>query len=254
MIEFYAKTEEFFDFTINFLFKKGANMEQQEFAAALGENIRLFRRLQHMTQQELADRLHRSLASVSKYEKGAIAVDAFTLCRIAQALGVPRELLLPQEAQGAPADAAVPRFFSRSPVYFCCPQSEGSGVSVGALELRPETMQVTAYCDLAAPADSRTCRYILCGEMTCSETNVRISASNPLLGGDFLFMAFRQLDLLGDRDAVGLCAALRADYRFRASRVLLSHTRIQPGDDLRGRLDFDKNDLAALKKQQYLLF
>ena len=229
-------------------------MDQQEFAAALGENIRIFRRLQHMTQQELADRLHRSLASVSKYEKGTIAVDAFTLCRIAEVLGVPQELLLPKESQNVRSMSAVPPFFSCLKVYFCCPQSDGNGVSLGMLELQPETMQVTAYCDLENQENDRACRYILCGEMNCSETNVRISASNPLLPGDFLFMAFRQMDLLGDRDAVGLCAALRADYRFRASRVLISRRRIEPGNGLLDSLRFDKLELFELKKHQYLLF
>ena len=230
-------------------------MEQKEFAAALGENIRTFRRLQHMTQRELAGRLHKSLACISKYENGAASIDTFTLHRIAEELGVPSYLLLPGETSEMKSDSKLPYFLRQSTLYFYCPQSKGTGVIEGAMEIHSESMQVTLCCGLTSQSDFRACRYILYGNMSYSEVNFRISASNPLLGGDFVFMAFRLMDLAGGDAAPGICVTLNEDYRFRASRILLSHTRKQPGDIPEyGQLAFNKDDLAELRKRRYLLF
>ena len=54
----------------------------------IGSRIRSFRRAQGMTLQQLADKIHKSRASVSKYETGEITVDIETLFEIAEALGV----------------------------------------------------------------------------------------------------------------------------------------------------------------------
>ena len=230
-------------------------MEQKEFAAVLGENIRTFRRLQHMTQRELAGRLHKSLACISKYENGAASIDTFTLHRIAEELGVPLYLLHPKEASETRPDPKPPYFLRQPTLYFYCPQSKGTGVIEGAMEIRSESMQATLYCGLTSQSDSRACRYVLYGSMSYSEVNIRISASNPLLGGDFVFMAFRLMDLAGGDAAPGICVTLNEDYRFRASRILLRRTRKQPGAiPAPSQLAFSKDDLAELRKRQYLLF
>ena len=54
----------------------------------IGSRIRSFRRAQGMTLQQLADKIHKSRASVSKYETGEIVVDVETLYDISRALNV----------------------------------------------------------------------------------------------------------------------------------------------------------------------
>lgn len=65
-----------------------------------GERIRMYRKMKSMTLQQLADRIHKSRASVSKYENGEIAMDIETLGEIARVLQVsPGQLLDLQEEQ-----------------------------------------------------------------------------------------------------------------------------------------------------------
>ena len=59
----------------------------------IGSRIRSFRRAQGMTLQQLADKIHKSRASVSKYETGEIVVDIETLYDISQALNVELNVL-----------------------------------------------------------------------------------------------------------------------------------------------------------------
>lgn len=54
----------------------------------VGSRIRLYRKASAMTTEELAQKVHKSKGTVSKYESGQIAVDVVTLFEIAHALNV----------------------------------------------------------------------------------------------------------------------------------------------------------------------
>ncbi|MBQ7283504.1 MAG: helix-turn-helix transcriptional regulator, partial [Oscillospiraceae bacterium] len=54
----------------------------------VGQRIRSYRKEQGMTLQQLADAIHKSRASVSKYENGEISIDVETLQDISNALDV----------------------------------------------------------------------------------------------------------------------------------------------------------------------
>ncbi|MBQ5782156.1 MAG: helix-turn-helix transcriptional regulator, partial [Oscillospiraceae bacterium] len=54
----------------------------------IGSRIRNFRRMKKLTLQQLADLIHKSRATVSKYETGEIALDIETLYDISNALDV----------------------------------------------------------------------------------------------------------------------------------------------------------------------
>lgn len=45
----------------------------------IGHRIRMYRKVQGLTLQQLADMIHKSRATVSKYETGEIAIDVDTL-------------------------------------------------------------------------------------------------------------------------------------------------------------------------------
>ena len=61
----------------------------------VGENIKKYRQAHKMTLEELAAAIHKSKSTVSKYEKGMIAVDVITLEEIANVLKVnPAQLLV----------------------------------------------------------------------------------------------------------------------------------------------------------------
>ena len=52
----------------------------------VGAQIRRYRKNRQMTLQQLADRIHKSRASVSKYETGEVSLDIVTLTEIARVL------------------------------------------------------------------------------------------------------------------------------------------------------------------------
>jgi transcriptional regulator with XRE-family HTH domain len=70
-------------------------MERQ----ALAYRIRAFRKLKGLTQTDLADRLGVSIAIVGTIERGTRRVDSRMLGRIAEALGVDQDEIVPVEAR-----------------------------------------------------------------------------------------------------------------------------------------------------------
>ena len=60
----------------------------------VGKRIHNFRKMRKMTLKEVSDRVCKSISTLSKYEKGEIAVDIETLYDLADALQVHVEQLL----------------------------------------------------------------------------------------------------------------------------------------------------------------
>lgn len=60
----------------------------QQLLEHTGKRIRFYRRLKKLSQDELATAIHKSESTLSKYERGTIAIDIATLLDIARVLNV----------------------------------------------------------------------------------------------------------------------------------------------------------------------
>ena len=90
----------------------------------VGKQIRMYRKVQGLTLQQLADMIHKSRASVSKYENGEIALDIETLYDISNALHVNVNQLMDykSEIEKIEQEVVVPSgkgaFFEANRLYF----------------------------------------------------------------------------------------------------------------------------------------
>lgn len=75
----------------------------------IGKRISTLRKERALSQEDLADRLSVSYQQVQKYEKGRTRISVARLCDLAAALGVPLNVLLPEElmAAGVPSAGKV---------------------------------------------------------------------------------------------------------------------------------------------------
>lgn len=86
----------------------------------IGQRIRQFRQGRRMTLDELASAVHKSRATLSKYERGEISMDIETLYDIARALNVRTEQLLCVEAEDRQQLREVgPAFFQGLSRFYC---------------------------------------------------------------------------------------------------------------------------------------
>lgn len=245
-----AKTNE------NHLFGKVvATMEHQEFYTRLGANIRTFRKLQNMTQKDLAQRLRRSLACVSKYEKGGVAIDIFTVYEIAEALSVSPQILLPDEEILRRNDLPrhqLPGIFQQRNVYCYLYVGERRTVVMCRLEIQHDSSHVVVYVEPDDQRDSKSCRYLMTGDISCCETNVVVSATNPLVNGDMMQLCFSRISLIQGTN-VGICTTVTPTYRFRATKCCLTAAPVADPQQLKDTLLLTKEELSYIRKNHSLL-
>ena len=90
----------------------------------IGGRIRMYRKARELTLQQLADLIHKSRASVSKYENGEITLDVETLSEIADVLMVsPGQLMdfnppVPKTAKQPLNHSAKSPFYQAKRLYF----------------------------------------------------------------------------------------------------------------------------------------
>ena len=230
-------------------------MDGSNFYAEVGGNIKTYRKLQHMTQQELAGKINKSMACISKYEKGDIYIDLYTLYEIAEVLNIPPALLLPQDTGASRSvsqpDIDFPPFLQHSPLYLYTWYTKRSELATSVLMIQRETRKVTAYYGVSDLSRYQDSDYIMLGSVVSSESNVQLHFANPLLKGDFMLVCFRTADLITGH-CQGFFGALNDHYRFCASKCYISDTPVRDLAALEKQLTVDKDALSFLRKNNVL--
>lgn len=113
----------------------------------VGRQIRRYRKAARWTLQQLADAIHKSRATVCKYERGEIAADVSTLGDISGALQVPLSQLVsfpPEESALRPPLAGPVRqspFFQARRLYFYFYDGRYHRLKDGVIDIQEETEQ-----------------------------------------------------------------------------------------------------------------
>ena len=130
----------------------GTTMEMNEFYLELGQNIRRFRKICNMTQKQLAHSVNKSLACVSKYEKGTVAIDIYTIQQIANQLGVSVGQLIPESKpvsqQPAATSLQLHPMFRYSPLYLCWYRGGKQSLVRHVIEVDSSSGQVSCYMEV----------------------------------------------------------------------------------------------------------
>lgn len=90
----------------------------------IGKQIRMYRKVQGLTLQQLADMIHKSRATMSKYETGEITLDVETLYDISNALHINMNQLTDYKSAieiappAAPSPTVHSPFFEANRLYF----------------------------------------------------------------------------------------------------------------------------------------
>ena len=215
----------------------------------VGGRVRLYRKMKCFTLAELADRIHKSKATLSKYENGDIPLDVRTLCELADALGIRVQQLL-DGAQSAQSDNAKrDSFFPQRRIFVYHYDGRRRRVVRSLLSLRHEGAGSTAtlYYDLTdfdAPED---CRNLYFGNVEFFDTitnfsfesqsnrmeRVTLCASNPFDRSSWVF---------------GLLTGISRYSMLPVSmKILLSPERLAEDEALKKELLLSAEELRRIK-------
>ena len=219
----------------------------------IGNKIRLNRKLRRVSLSELADRIHKSKGTVSKYESGSIALDIATLYQIADALSLPVTELLyyGREKDAPPSDCKSP--FGNDTLFHVYSYGGKNKINYSLLELESTADQNGQRCKfyyrIPPPWNIEQCEFFYSGHMSCHDTLVTFSLRNEYNAIERLQLCFvkslRKSDVL-----TGMLAGLSADLvKPLAYKVLLARKKI-PNNQAMEMLLIDAAEFRQFKKSQ----
>ena len=229
----------------------------------IGGQIRKYRKACRMTLQQLADAIHKSRATVCKYENGEISIDVATLYEIAQALGVPFMHLASCRpsvpAQGAPAVGTVQKspFFQARRLYFYFYDGRYKRLKDGVIDIHEQAdgsgLFEASFTLSSVAGTGRGGESYYTGNVLYSDMLIRFTFVNQFnpLEEDLLYI-FNPLEMRDYTDGL-LCGISSADLMPCAFRCLVTLAPQALDESLRKRLLFSQKELRRWAKLNMLL-
>lgn len=177
----------------------------------IGSRIRLYRQMKRFTQTALAEKIHKSKATLSKYETGDIAVDVETLFEIAKALGIRPIQLLDYDSETTPERSPQDVFFPEKRVFVYFFDGRSGRITLSLLDVSREGSSCLAalYYDVSDPAQPDSCRNLYFGTAEFFDT--------------ITYFAFKSQS--NRMEKLALCAANPFDRRGQVPGLLTGLSR-----------------------------
>ena len=229
----------------------------------VGARIRAYRKLQNMNLQELADRIHKSRATVSKYENGEIIIDIETLYEISQVLRTHISSLLDyapepeEETTGRAHPINQSPFFRARRLYFYFYDGRSRRLKDGIIHNRENEYLPGGYeanLTLATLSQNgRSSDTFYAGSVTYSDMLIRFSFVNQFntLEEDLLYI-FNPLAATDETEGI-ICGISSADMVPCAFKCLVSLTPKEPSLKLLEALTITKKEWQKCQKYNMLV-
>ena len=225
----------------------------------IGGRVRSYRKMKGLTLQQLADAIHKSRATVSKYENGEITLDVVTLCEIAEALDVPLTQLTDYQPRRQEPQPQAPEFDGKSPffqadrLYFYFYDGRHKWLKTGVIDVRKEIVnedgshEAAMFLRATTPS-GRSSEICYTGNVLYSDMLIRFNFLNQYnkLEQDLLYI-FNPLELRELTEGL-LCGISSSDLMPCAFRCLVSLSPSEDAEMLRELLQIKPKELRRLQK------
>ena len=220
----------------------------EDICREIGARLRALRRDRGYTLTEFAEIVHRSKSTLSKYERGEIAVDVATLDELARALDKSAAELFYAGAPGVSfAEAPEERLedMQRYYLYMYGAHEGRPWVARNALFLGEGSAHI--YSELPNDEDIYAYRSCYMGVFRKTNSFARVIAVNPLHADDVLMLNY-ELTLKPAKAFTGFLCTMSIGHWFPlALPVIISSVPIADEAWLKARLAFTARDLRAFK-------
>lgn len=223
-------------------------MNEPEFMKKLGSTIKFYRAKAKLTQSDLASFIGKSLASVSKYERGECAIDSFTLCEIAKALNVPVPQLLPLDPVIKHEQVHTPNShpIKKANIFYLHYVGHHSQkLQHSVMQIDWKADEVIMYVGIHDLADFQQCCFVLYGSVSCTSASTSIWATNPSAPVDFFHVVINGADWLFGNHICRISYST-TNWRSVTSKAILSLTPEYP-DNIDEQLKFSKQEIKQIK-------
>ena len=229
----------------------------------IGGRIRMYRKARELTLQQLADLIHKSRASVSKYENGEITLDVETLSEIADVLMVsPGQLMdfnppVPKTAKQPLNHSAKSPFYQAKRLYFYFYDGRYKRLKDGIIDIyerenSPGNFEATLSISAVTPT-GRSSEIYYTGKVVYSDMLIRFSFVNQCNAQeeDLLYI-FNPLEIRDSTDGL-LCGISSADFMPCAFKCLVTLTPQEHTERFKQQLLITKKELQKWQKLNMLI-
>lgn len=219
----------------------------------VGMCIRMYRKKRKMTIIDLADRIYKSKATVSKYEQGQIAVDIVTLISIAEVLEVSLEDLTGFALEQNPKTGLLKQestFF----MYNLSPNNGALLISVIKVKCQDEGIQKVCssvlYYDVPEAGRWQECDHIYRGTAELSEVITTFTFQNQIWKREHIHILL-STPLKEGKIYQGLILGLSStSFLPTMGKIIVTRRPLGSVEEARELLEFSKEDLQYIRKNQ----
>lgn len=220
----------------------------------VGQRIQFFRKLKGFTQQQLADAIGKSKATVSKYEKSEISIDVETLNDISQVLGISLAQLTNYTEPGTDlrrSHLGQGAFATADTIYLY--QFDGSRMHMreSVLRILPGSEQNRAelYMDVDIGDDNyQNCASFYEGTVEYHSTVITFVLRNQCNDAEQL-MIYLNTPMGREQETPGmLCGLSHQNLQPVAIRCIFSVHRMKLDDELRHQLTLSRQELHNVRR------
>lgn len=226
-------------------------MSSNEFYTTLGKKLRIRRRAKHITLNEMAKELNKSVATVSKYEKGEIFISIDVLIDICKILNIDVTSLLPDTciAEKQSDIARYQKYFSER-LYLYWFNGEKNRLQKAVFENRNLSFRTTMYYDVEDVTDYYNANYIYEGEIVYSDTGTVFILACTEPPFDTLTVRLPSLGR-NNKTKVGLLSTISYFYQSIAMKVVASETPLAENEELINELRISQEELRNIKRTNF---
>ena len=234
--------------------------------AYIGARIKNYRKMKKLTLQQLADQIHKSRATVSKYENGDITIDVETLYEISRVLDVGLSQLTDYHPKDESEDIKEPSisyngespFFKANKLYFYFYDGRYKRLKEAVINIHKNVIDENGCYEASlsihsTTASGRSSKIYYSGNVLYSDMLIRFSFVNQFnkLEQDLLYI-FNPLELRDSTDGL-LCGISSTDLMPCAFRCLVTLAPNENYEELQERLLLTSKELKRWQKMNMLL-
>ena len=223
----------------------------QDLNKQIGKKLRMLRKTRQITLSDLAGHLNKSVSTISKYEKGEIAVDLGLLLELCRFYNVSLSSLLPEgDIPEKAVDYSRYRDFFVDRFYVYALRKSDNVIHKCVVENDNETMTSNLYWGIASEEDYMDCKFLYVGNVYYSDYSTNYVFFNQMLPFDMITLNV-PANNDGREDFYAIMTAVTIYYQCMASRALVSLEPV-PDSVLMEKLPLSSDDIKELKRTNYL--
>ena len=218
----------------------------------IGNRLRSFRKAKHITLQLLSKEMNRSVATLSKYETGEIAISLDALIDICSYLNVDISLLLPSTLDSnVPDDTSIHPNFQHT-IFLYWYNRTDDVVREAVIENRKDSMDSILYFDSTGGKDFRQSEYLYTGTAYYTDASTEFIYENVTSPHDKIFIRLPSF-FRKKSNRIGVMSCITTYYQNVTVKLLAQETRIKDTDALKDDLIFSNEEIKYLRATNFFI-